>query len=139
MHAEPVLGLPLHSASLRGQVEGPVQDYPATRDYDVNGPLWTESAGPACKMGVRLWCDREHAAARMTIVIVDVEVDLFRHCTLTMAIPAFLVSGASSRAHHALIVALHNARSAQEEHTIAAAEVQRVRSSFTQPASTVRD
>ena len=58
--------------------------------------------------------------------------------TPTMAIPAFLTSGASSRAHHALIVALHDARSNQEEHTIALAEVQRIRDSFAQPSSTAR-
>ena len=142
MHAEPVRGytpfsLPrppsLRSSSAKGE------EHLATRIALLlsqrDGPIYRVAYAVA---GVRQAAP-DFAAARLAGVVVDdVEVDLTRHPTTNMAIPAYLTSGASSRAHHALIVALNDARSPQEEQAIAAAEVQRIRNSFAQPASTVR-
>ena len=42
-------------------------------------------------------------------------------------LPPYLTSGASSRAHHALLVKLHQADSAQEERRIVSEEVARLK------------
>lgn len=46
---------------------------------------------------------------------------------MSSSLPSYLTSGASSRNHHALLVALHEARSIQEEQAIVVKEVERCR------------
>lgn len=55
-----------------------------------------------------------------------------------MSIPPYLTSGASSRAHHAFIVALTEARSVSEEDTIVDREIRRAKESLSSRPSTVR-
>lgn len=43
------------------------------------------------------------------------------------ALPPYLTSGAASRAHHALLVKLHEADSEQEQEDILTAEVRRIK------------
>jgi len=55
-----------------------------------------------------------------------------------MAIPPYLTSGASSRAHHALIVALNEAKSVQEEDAIVEREIRRAREVLSSRGAMVR-
>jgi hypothetical protein len=47
-----------------------------------------------------------------------------------MSLPSYLISGASSRAHHAFLVKLHRAGSKQAEDEVIQQEIQRVKQEF---------
>jgi hypothetical protein len=55
-----------------------------------------------------------------------------------MSIPPYLTSGASSRAHHALIAALNETKSVQEEDGIVEREIRRAKEVLISRGGTVR-